>query len=190
MGFTEIREGAGKKIALSVVLLGVAVAITIYYNTGGGSSGSRSRVLKCNKCGHVMEVSPEQFKQMRNEHNEKYLDEMAKEDPESAEKLRKMLESPEGMMRGPDMMRPGMMMPSWGYNEPMTCPECGEEDFWLAIKCQKCGEVFFRGQTGGDFADECPKCGYSKIRERKEARAAEKKKKLEDRKKKREKGKK
>ena len=44
----------------------------------------------------------------------------------------------------------------------MVCPKCGEKAVLRAVKCEKCGEVFFWGSIPGDFDDRCPKCGYSK----------------------------
>ena len=190
MGFVEIKEGAGKKIALSVVLLAAAIGYTFYSMGGSSSGGSSQLVFKCEKCEHVMEASPEEFTQIREEHNKEFIDQVAQENPEQAEQLRKMLEnpSPDGMMGGPGMMDAGRMMPSWGNNRALTCPACGEKSLWMAIKCKNpegCDNVFFRNEAGGDFADECPECKYSKSRERKEQRIAEKKKKIEEKRNKR-----
>jgi len=49
---------------------------------------------------------------------------------------------------------------------PMVeCPECGEMAV-SALKCPKCGTVYIprSGQGGG----QCPKCGWSKIKELRE----------------------
>ena len=56
---------------------------------------------------------------------------------------------------------------------PMVCKECERESVYRAVKCEKCGLIFFRGAVGhGDFADRCPECGYSKEEaKRKEAAA-------------------
>ena len=56
---------------------------------------------------------------------------------------------------------------------PMTCKECGKESIYRAVKCEKCGLIFFSGAAGpGDFADRCPECSYSKEEtKRKEAAA-------------------
>jgi ribosomal protein L40E len=52
---------------------------------------------------------------------------------------------------------PGMMTAP-----PVVCPKCSEESGYRAEKCEKCGLVFERGTVPHDFADRCPKCGYSK----------------------------
>ena len=44
---------------------------------------------------------------------------------------------------------------------PMECKECGEESVFAAIKCDKCGHVFFKGAAGAGYTDRCPECGYS-----------------------------
>ena len=48
------------------------------------------------------------------------------------------------------------------YAPPMTCKECGEQSVYKAIKCPKCGEVFYSGAAGKRIKDTCPKCGFSK----------------------------
>lgn len=48
---------------------------------------------------------------------------------------------------------------------PLVCQKCGKETVYRAVKCAKCGEVFFAGTVQNDFEDRCPKCGYSKIEE-------------------------
>lgn len=54
---------------------------------------------------------------------------------------------------------------------PLTCKECGQKSLFQAVKCEKCGEVFFEGAAGDDAPiDECPKCGYSELAERKKSR--------------------
>jgi predicted RNA-binding Zn-ribbon protein involved in translation (DUF1610 family) len=52
----------------------------------------------------------------------------------------------------------------------VVCPKCGEESGYRAEKCENCGLVFERGSVRGDFADRCPKCGYSKTEEMRKAR--------------------
>ena len=53
--------------------------------------------------------------------------------------------------------------------QPLTCKECGQDSLSRAVKCEKCGLVFFMGASGfDDFQDRCPECGYSKIEEDRE----------------------
>jgi len=43
-----------------------------------------------------------------------------------------------------------------------TCQKCGKPSAFKAIKCPKCGTLFFEGQAGPhDYTDRCPKCKYS-----------------------------
>jgi phage FluMu protein Com len=58
---------------------------------------------------------------------------------------------------------------------PIKCPKCGEESVFEAIKCEKCGKVFFPGSVEGKFNDKCPGCGYSKEEEAAEQQPAENK---------------
>ena len=44
---------------------------------------------------------------------------------------------------------------------PMKCPKCNEESSFRAIKCEKCGKVFFPGTVVDKAQDTCPGCGYS-----------------------------
>ncbi|MHC4911475.1 MAG: hypothetical protein ACYTE5_00525 [Planctomycetota bacterium] len=43
----------------------------------------------------------------------------------------------------------------------VLCGGCGEEGGYRAEKCGKCGLIFRRGLVPHDFADRCPKCGFS-----------------------------
>lgn len=45
----------------------------------------------------------------------------------------------------------------------MQCKQCGKTSAFKAVKCEKCGTVFFYGTKGGDFGDRCLKCGHSKL---------------------------
>ena len=48
----------------------------------------------------------------------------------------------------------------------LVCEECGEESVYLAIKCSKCSNVFFRNEAEDpDFPERCPECGYSVVEE-------------------------
>jgi len=56
---------------------------------------------------------------------------------------------------------------------PLTCKECGEQSALRAVKCEKCGQVFFYGADPTDFADRCPECGHSKTESERKARAVQ-----------------
>jgi len=56
----------------------------------------------------------------------------------------------------------------------MRCKECGKDSVYRAVKCPKCGTVFFYGVAGpSDFADRCPNCKFSETEDsRKRARSS------------------
>jgi predicted RNA-binding Zn-ribbon protein involved in translation (DUF1610 family) len=45
---------------------------------------------------------------------------------------------------------------------PIKCPKCGQESAYVAIKCEKCGNVFIPNYDNPAEYDKCPKCGFSK----------------------------
>jgi len=48
----------------------------------------------------------------------------------------------------------------------LVCKKCGQESVCRAIKCERCGSVFFyNANKRGGYGDKCPKCGYSIIKE-------------------------
>ena len=54
------------------------------------------------------------------------------------------------------------------------CNECGKKTAIAVMKCEKCDNVFRKGAAGegeGVFPDQCPKCDYSKVAERRKAAA-------------------
>jgi DNA-directed RNA polymerase subunit M/transcription elongation factor TFIIS len=44
----------------------------------------------------------------------------------------------------------------------LLCPKCGQRSLYEAIKCEKCGNIFFVDRYKRDYFDRCPKCGFSK----------------------------
>ena len=98
---------------------------------------------------------------------EKYLAELSQENPELAERIRQARSSDQ-MMGMPMGME--QYMPRWGMADwPLPCSKCGQETAIIAIKCQECGEVFFRGDAGdGQYPDRCPnaECKYSRAEDR------------------------
>ena len=58
--------------------------------------------------------------------------------------------------------------PNLAETPGLVCKECGKESIYRAVKCPKCGHVFFRGTSGEDRPDRCPECGHSQTEENKE----------------------
>jgi hypothetical protein len=57
-------------------------------------------------------------------------------------------------------VRPGVEIPVF------KCPKCSQDSAYIEITCEKCGNVFVLSyQKKGDYADRCPKCGFSKFEE-------------------------
>ena len=48
---------------------------------------------------------------------------------------------------------------------PMKCPKCNEASAFKAMKCEKCGKVFFPGSVENKPEDTCPGCGFSQSSE-------------------------
>ncbi len=64
-----------------------------------------------------------------------------------------------------------------GKPPALVCEQCGSETAYRAVRCEKCGKIFFRGTVPNDFADRCPdpNCGYSRIEEMRRKAALERK---------------
>jgi len=56
---------------------------------------------------------------------------------------------------------------------PLTCKKCGDPSVYRAVKCANCGLVFERASIPRDFADRCPKCGYSQTEVNRKKKAEE-----------------
>ncbi len=56
---------------------------------------------------------------------------------------------------------------------PLTCQKCGQNAVRKAVKCEKCGEVFFEYSVPNDFPDRCPECKHSATEAKRKARLAE-----------------
>jgi phage FluMu protein Com len=54
----------------------------------------------------------------------------------------------------------------------LKCPKCGKDSVALAIKCEKCGEIFLENPEA-TYMDKCPKCDFSAIEEVMKERQAE-----------------
>lgn len=65
-------------------------------------------------------------------------------------------------------MQPDQMMMMGPMMGPMAinCPKCSKKSAYVAEKCEKCGVVFVPNyQSGDEYPDKCPSCGYSKYEE-------------------------
>lgn len=47
----------------------------------------------------------------------------------------------------------------------LVCRDCESKSVFRAVKCEKCGLIFFHGTVRGNFADTCPECGFSRMEE-------------------------
>ena len=150
----EFKQGAGKKVILSIVLLVIAAAITLYV-WSNGSSTIKERTLMCWECGYYETVGVKKLRKMQQAQNERYLEQIAQTDPQRADQLREAMKrpmSPESMNR--------LMLPSWGtYQWPLSCPGCQQLQLRFAIKCPECGQVFPGIDENGTLSSKCPKCG-------------------------------
>ncbi|MHB0946073.1 MAG: hypothetical protein ACYC3B_02760 [Sedimentisphaerales bacterium] len=54
----------------------------------------------------------------------------------------------------------GMMMPM--ETPVFKCTKCNEKSAYIAMKCEKCGNVFIPNYQNPQGFDKCPKCGFSK----------------------------
>jgi ribosomal protein L37E len=52
---------------------------------------------------------------------------------------------------------------------PLICRQCDKKSVFKAVKCEKCGLVFFHGTNQTSYADTCPKCGFSKMKKQRES---------------------
>lgn len=57
-------------------------------------------------------------------------------------------------------VRPGVEIPVF------KCPKCEQNSAYIETTCEKCGNIFVLSyQQKNDYADRCPKCGFSKFEE-------------------------
>jgi len=164
-GFLDFKEGPGKKVVFSVVLLVLAAIITIVVNRGRFTGGSgEETALKCSECGHTETVAKEQLQAMITKRNELYVEEVARQNPKLAEKLRQTMKDPTQENLEPldrRQMR-GAPLPSWGSpGWPLICPKCANNSLYIARQCPKCGEIFSGFNESGRSIGTCPKCGYN-----------------------------
>jgi rubrerythrin len=162
-GFLYFKEGPGKKVLFSVVLLVLAAIITIVVHRGAFTGGAGLEIaLKCSECGHTETVAQEQFQAMITKRNELYVEEVARQNLKLAEKLRQMMKDPTQENLEPlDRRRmQGVSLPSWGSPDwPLICTKCGNHSLYIARQCPRCGEIFSGFNESGRSIRTCPKCG-------------------------------
>jgi hypothetical protein len=52
----------------------------------------------------------------------------------------------------------------------LVCQKCSKISVYRAVKCEKCGKMYFPGVASKQFPDKCSECGYSKTEEIKKKR--------------------
>ena len=162
-GFLDFKEGAGKKVVFSVVLLVLAAVFTIFVYRGRLFAVAKSEIaLKCWECGYAETVTREQFQATTTKRNELYIEKVARRSPELAGKLRQIMKDPTQNLGPLDRRQMVVALPTWGAPEwPLVCSKCGKNSFYIARKCPKCGEIFFGFSERGRSVKICPKCGYN-----------------------------
>ncbi len=161
-GFFSIREGSQKKIILIIALFLIAALITIVNLRSGSASADTGIALKCRACGYAEIVTNEQFQTMIHQQNESYIQFVAQQDPQKAEKLRQLMENPDQGMDPMSRRELDVFLPSWGTREwPLTCPQCKKNALFIAIQCPDCGGIFFGEDEKGRPVRICPKCKYN-----------------------------
>jgi len=162
LDFFTSQEGIRKKIILIVVLFLLAAVIIIVNLRNGTSSADTKIALKCRACGHAVTMTQEQFEEMNHRENEIYIESVAEQNPQQAEKLRQLLNNPTQHSDPMDRRQMEVMLPSWGIrNWPFACPKCNEYKYYIAIICPECGEIFFGENESGQAVRICPKCKYN-----------------------------
>ena len=164
MTLLNFKEGAGKKVVVSVILLILAGVITVVFHWGSLAGGTeQGMALKCRECDYAETFTPEQFQALTDQRNKWYLDKIAQQDPDQAEKLSQLIKDPTQSldpMSGPQAGR--LAIPIWGTpNWPFACPKCEKDAFCSAVKCPKCQEIFFGTNKQGRSVRRCPQCKYN-----------------------------
>jgi len=161
-GFFTLQEGARKKIILIVALFLLAAVIAIVTRRSGSSAANTEMALKCRACKHAETMTQEQFEEMSKRQNEMYIEQVARQNPQRAEKLRQLIKNPDRAMDPMSRREINVSLPSWGTRDwPLPCPKCGKNAFFNAIQCPDCGEIFFGEDEHGRPVRICPKCKYN-----------------------------
>ena len=72
------------------------------------------------------------------------------------DEFRKLMSGEDGAPPMPMMM---METPTF------KCPKCNEKSVYVAMKCEKCGNVFVPNYQNPADYDKCSKCGFSKYQQ-------------------------
>lgn len=177
----DLSQPAAKGLLASFMVLLVGTVFSIHAQlTGGKTSGSGERYLKCAnpECDYTEELTADQQKERAKELIENYK-------TENPEEYRQWLQTMAQKLYGPlaqggaanDAMVEQNLIASWGNADiplAFTCPKCNQNTVFNAVKCEKCGKIFFYDASPGGTRDTCPECGYSKDAERAKQRKAEK----------------
>ena len=142
---SKMPAGLAKPVMLAIIVVCFALAVVIFIKSQSGGSGGLDTIKRGEEMYWVKCNNPKCGA----------VYQMDKKD---------YFEQIEEKMRANPM---AMVTP------PLTCKECGKQSLFRAVKCEKCGHVFFYGHDPTDFADRCPECGYSKTEAERKARAAQ-----------------
>jgi predicted RNA-binding Zn-ribbon protein involved in translation (DUF1610 family) len=170
----DLSQPTAKGLLASFVVLLVGAVFSIHAQLAGtGSYAADERYLKCAnpECDYDEVLTAQQQQDRAAEQIDKY----EKEDPAGYQQWFQMISK---RLYGPltvggktnDELIKQNLITSWGNADlglAFTCPQCGQNTVYSAIKCDKCGKIFFFHPTDGD---KCPECGYSRNAERKKER--------------------
>ena len=141
-----MEDSRKKPIMIGVSVACLVLAGVITYKTRSGSSGGIESIkrgqmiwVKCNNPNCGAKYQIDRRDYL--EYLQEYLEKLTRQHPSSM----------------------GILVP------PLVCKACEEESVYKAVKCEKCGTVFFPGDADSRFEDKCPECGHSKIEQMKKA---------------------
>ena len=181
--FVEDESGtwAVKAMYASLAIALIGAGFTFYHKASGtGSVSNKDLYFKCLSCGGVDTIVNKDFRVICHDYSQEYIDQVRETNPGVADQLQRMLDNPLDVQMGAPGTTP--TLPSWGTTDfPLPCPKCGENSFCLSKECPGCKEIFITYDEEGNYNDECPKCGFSAIADKKVKRAEERRKALEKR---------
>jgi predicted nucleic acid-binding Zn-ribbon protein len=183
MAFFDVAAAGGWKVwglIASAALVVIGGGLTVYDQAGGDIGNPKGAIpLKCSAegCTWTKAVSMDEELALAKKDYEAWKTENPGKQPININEMamRDMF-MPGGVQKSPEEMMENMILVQWGTYEnnlPFTCPTCSQKTVFRAYQCAKCGNIFFLDDSK-DFPDTCPKCTYSKRKERREASAAEK----------------